>query len=157
MPPVRGRPVNHNYNKMDEAIIRRKSEVLDHGKIVSKSMAVWKTISEEVNVGPSGLYSYVTCNRNSIKDRLLGSEFASESVFNLTDKVNSSAMSVSIESIEEDSGVRIVDLHLSRAEFTALLETKSYARTKKKRTNQIRRQYTVLKPGQWQETITKKL
>lgn len=160
MPLVRGRPVKLDHKKIDEAIILRKSEVVENNKIISKSNDIWKILSEALNVAPSALYTYVTCNRNNIRYKLLDSALANESTSNVTTTDNETEVSVdsvSDESIRDDTKVRIIDLHYSRAEFAALLETKSYKRTEKTRANTLRRNYTVLKRGLWENSVTEKL
>lgn len=159
MAPVRGKPIKHDYGKMHEAILRRKSEIVELHKIVPKSMEIWKILSEELHVAVSGLYSYVTCNRNNIKDQILDTDFAVVNTLDLSDINNNtetSLKSISITSNDE-SEVRTVDVHFSRSEFAALLEVKNYKRSEKDRPKITRREYTVLKRGQWQLSVTKKL
>lgn len=74
MRPVRGRPAVTDKNLVIDVIMKYKDQIIeDNKKIVSKHNAVWETISKEFEnrLTPASLYTFVTCNRYKVRDKLI--------------------------------------------------------------------------------------
>lgn len=73
MPRV-GRPSRLDKNTITEILSKYKDEIIkEDGRIISKSDPVWIRIGIELNnvMTPIALYTYVTCNKFKIRDKLL--------------------------------------------------------------------------------------
>lgn len=68
---IRGRPRKRKYEEIDDIILKhRDSIILENDKICSKNDGIWKTISNNIGIPSSSLHTYVTCNRNHIREKL---------------------------------------------------------------------------------------
>lgn len=139
----RGRPCNVQHNDIIDTVVRYKSSIIisDHviNKIVSKHNIIWSEISNALccRITPASLYTIVSCNRYSIRDKLIGfSKVDTTNSFNLCDNSNlnisdNTVGEISVESINAESINFIIQV--SKHEFEDLIVYKSYKRKHKKK------------------------
>lgn len=142
-----GRPLATDYNFVNYCILQRKDEIIVQNKIAGKTNDIWNCLSKETGIKASGLYSRVTNNRYKIKE-LLGLK-TTESVSD--DNSLSEDFSIQSSSNKADDEFNV---HFSKAEFDNLVCSTEYTR---KDSREGKRRCAVLKPGEWQLAIQKKM
>jgi len=167
MASKRGRP-----RMLDEEVIKRiifnyaPEIVTSEGKIISKHNEIWATMSKEIRqIQPHALYTLVVNNRFNIKSTLLDERVGLKSEIGNKDLSKTNSLDGSIANSskttlrlsDEESGHREINIVFSKSEFDNLVETKQYARTEKKNSKSLFRQYRILRAGKWQDAIITKL
>lgn len=119
-------------------------------------------MSEEIGqIQPHALYTVVMNNHFNIKsillDRTIGLTSDIDKDLSKTSSLDANLSKTTWLSSDEEPGHSIIDVVFNRSEFDNLIETKEYARTKKKERKLLFRQYQVLQTGKWQNAIITKL
>ena len=131
MSTQRGRPRKHNYDRIEEIVYRNKDSIkVDDGRIRSKTSEIWMTMSQQLKkdgilMPASSLYSFVSCNTNNIRDKIIGQhEIAYSTDEDLKNNNETDIFVNSINLVEETTS--IFEVHLSRKEFEEMLVRKKY-------------------------------
>lgn len=68
----RGRPGRIDKDRIVDTILKYKDQIIHGEKIVSKCDSIWITIAKDLdnNVTPASIYTFVSCNRYKIREKL---------------------------------------------------------------------------------------
>lgn len=174
---TRGRPVMLNKDRMMDILLKYKNEIIasDGKRIMSKCNQIWATIAKELEnqVTTASLYTFVTCNRYGVRDKLCDRlsvspcvEFHKEQhqiddneqleITHSTDTTNITCMYDSFASTNVGPGISIFTITIPKSEFTSMLIYKTYRRKDKNRPSS-KRDYTIMQPGTWQHVFCTKI
>lgn len=172
---MRGRPTHTLINKdlLIDTFIKYKDQLVEENqKIVSKHNAIWKTIAKEIEnrLTPNSLYTFVTCNRYKIREKLTEQLPVREpspyqldincNVQRISDasvalKSVDSTLNKSDESVINNDILRFT-ITMAKSDYTSMIIYKTYKRKDKDRPPSTR-QYTILQPGTWQQVFSEKI
>lgn len=171
---MRGRPTVINKDSLIDTLIKYKDQIVEENqKIVWKHNTIWKTIANEVenHLTPNSLYTFVTCNRYKIREKLTQQVPVREpspyqemdincNVQRISDA--SSVASKTIESLNKsdksviNNDILYFTITMAKTDFTSMIIYKTYKRKDKGRPPSTR-QYTILQPGTWQQVFSEKI
>lgn len=163
MGPLRGRPPKVHPSLIKIAIMKKKIELIENGKIKSKSDVIWEEISKglEKKILPTTLYSMVVCNKYEMKTELLSlekSDIVSNQFESSSEKMDVEEMrseSLNIDNNTDNSDEFVIPI--LRTDYEKLIKTQYYKRREMSRKKTYIRETTVLEPGLWQDLITREL
>ena len=163
MSAPRGRPRKHNYDEIEKILYKFKDLVkVDNQKIQSKSSAIWMTVSAELKkngvlMPASSLYSFVSCNINNIRDKIIGQREVVNRVDDELEKKND--ISLNLDLSEDEDSTSTFEVHFSKKEFEEMLVRKKYNNNRGAEyvCKVEEREYAVLESGNWQARITEKI
>lgn len=119
--------------------------VTEKGTIISKCDSVWVTITKEMDhiTTPSSLYTFVTCNRYNVRDKLMNRfpptvSPEHELITNTVEGTLSSAISTSIDTTMESPIAKTVStftITIPKEEYQSMIMCKRYRRREKVKQN----------------------
>lgn len=148
----RGRPKEYDIETISDFLLAQKDRLLtETGKIRGKTDTVWIRVHEElktkVDKVPASLYTFVTCNRGNVKDKLLqalGKEPTLQQ-FNNSDESRLQEQSTRQDSSFQRPVCHDFVLELTAAAFDSLLVIKEHQITKKNK--KIKREVIRMQEG----------
>jgi len=184
-----GRPNRIDKKILSEILIKHKNEIVkEDSRIISKSNPIWINIGAELNniMTPNALYTFVTCNKFGIRDKLCEDENIQdeniqedenrEDIYETIkedenlyrnkngeeDSDKSKSMSI-FDSTNESNvrlsnvdGVTTFTITIPKNDYVSMIIHRRYRRVEKNRPV-CTREYTVLQPGLWQHIFNEKI
>lgn len=179
MPQV-GRPEKIDKHLLTETLIKYKRDIIKDFKVISKNDPIWKRIGTELNniMTSNALYTYVSCNKFGIRDKLSdrshtfeidenniredndreqicdnnGREQDNSKCTTMSDSIISEAN----ECVTNADGVSTFIITMPKTDYDSMIIYKKYRRAEKNRPVSTR-EYAILQPGIWQHVFNEKI